>query len=157
MRHGAEHVVLYGWSTGATMALRAAARSALRDRISGLVLDSPVLELGDHPARPRHGPPHPGRAAPAGRARRPGPHRSARWPRGTTADAADPARLTVPTLILHGPADTIAPWGPSRRLAARRPDLVTLHPVPDAPHGAMWNADPATYEETLRRFLTPLM
>ncbi|WP_320779849.1 alpha/beta hydrolase family protein, partial [Streptomyces sp. CRN 30] len=41
--HGADQVVLLGWSTGATMALRTAARSALRERVSGLVLDSPVL------------------------------------------------------------------------------------------------------------------
>src|SRR5690606_828061 len=40
---GARQVVLLGWSTGATMALRAAARSPLRERIAGLVLDSPVL------------------------------------------------------------------------------------------------------------------
>ena len=32
-----------------------------------------------------------------------------------------------------------------------------MHEVADAPHGAMWNAGPAQYEETLRRFLTPLM
>ncbi|MDG4863558.1 hypothetical protein P8605_36000, partial [Streptomyces sp. T-3] len=44
IRYGAENVVLHGWSTGASMALHAAANSALRDRISGLVLDSPVLD-----------------------------------------------------------------------------------------------------------------
>lgn len=47
VRSGAEQVILYGWSTGATMAVRAAAHSALRDRISGLVLDSPVLSWED--------------------------------------------------------------------------------------------------------------
>lgn len=154
LRHGAEHVVLYGWSTGATMALLAAARSALRDRVSGLVLDSPVLDWQTTLralARARRTPgallPLAVRAAQG----RTGLHG------GRIEEAADPFRLTVPALILHGPADTIAPWAASRRLAARRPDLITLHRVPDAPHGAMWNADPATYEETLRRFLTPLM
>ena len=68
-----------------------------------------------------------------------------------------PTALHVPTLVLHGPDDALAPWQQSRELAARRPDLVTLHPVPRAPHAAMWNADPAGYEEALRRFLTPLM
>ncbi|MFI1360041.1 alpha/beta hydrolase family protein [Streptomyces sp. NPDC020898] len=157
VRHGAEHVVLYGWSTGATMALRAAAHSALADRVSGLVLDSPVLcweTTLRALARARRTPgpllPLAVRAAQG----RTGLHGG---PQGPAAEAADPARLTVPALILHGPADTIAPWAPSRRLAARRPDLITLHQVPNAPHGAMWNADPATYEETLRRFLTPLM
>lgn len=44
LRYGARRVILHGWSTGATMALHAAERSALADRISGLVLDSPVLD-----------------------------------------------------------------------------------------------------------------
>ncbi|OSC54968.1 alpha/beta hydrolase, partial [Streptomyces sp. BF-3] len=44
-----------------------------------------------------------------------------------------------------------------RELAARRADLVSLHAVPQAPHAAMWNVGPDRYEETLRRFLTPLM
>uniref|UniRef100_UPI000B16390A ATP-binding protein n=1 Tax=Streptomyces scabiei TaxID=1930 RepID=UPI000B16390A len=55
-----------------------------------------------------------------------------------------------------GADDTVAPWAPSRRLAALRPDRVTLRTVRQAPHGAMWNADPKAYEESLRRFLTPL-
>lgn len=154
LRHGAEHVVLYGWSTGATMALRAAARSALRERVSGLVLDSPVLDWQTTLRALATARRTPGALLPlAVRAAqgRTGLHG------GLVDEAADPVRLTVPALILHGPADTIAPWDSSRRLAARRPDLITLHRVPDAPHGAMWNADPAAYEEALRRFLTPLM
>ncbi|MDX2677516.1 alpha/beta hydrolase [Streptomyces soliscabiei] len=156
VRYGAERVVLLGWSTGATMALRAAADSGLRDLVSGLVLDSPVLDWRTTLralAAARHTPgpllPLAVRAAEG----RTGPHGGP----GDGDAAADPARLTVPTLILHGPDDTVAPWGASRRLAARRPDLVALHTVPQAPHGAMWNVDPAAYEEALRRFLTPLM
>ncbi|WP_330291958.1 alpha/beta hydrolase family protein [Streptomyces sp. NBC_00576] len=157
LRHGAEHVVLYGWSIGATMALRAATRSALRDRVTGLVLDSPVLDWQTTLRALATARRTPGALLPlAVRAAqgRTGLHGG---PEGTAAEATDPTRLTVPALILHGPADTIAPWTPSRRLAARRSDLITLHQVPDAPHGAMWNVDPTTYEETLRRFLTPLM
>ncbi|MDX3245181.1 alpha/beta hydrolase [Streptomyces sp. ME18-1-4] len=157
VRYGAERVVLLGWSTGATMALRAAADSGLRDLVSGLVLDSPVLDWRTTLralAAARHTPgpllPLAVRAAEGRTGLRGGP--------GDDGDAAaDPARLTVPTLIVHGPDDTVAPWGASRRLAARRPDLVALHTVPQAPHGAMWNVDPAAYEEALRRFLTPLM
>jgi pimeloyl-ACP methyl ester carboxylesterase len=154
VRYGAEKVVLHGWSTGATMALHAATHSALRDRISGLVLDSPVLSwettlraLASARRTPAALLPLAVRAA-LGRT---SPHGD------RVREVVDPARLTVPTLLVHGPDDVIAPWGPSRRLAALRPDLVTLHTVPHAPHGAMWNADPADYEETLRRFLTPLM
>jgi pimeloyl-ACP methyl ester carboxylesterase len=153
VRYGAEQVVLYGWSIGATMALRTAAHSALRERISGLILDSPVLDWGATLralASARHTP----------SALLPLAVRAAQGRTGLHGDriqeAADPGQLKVPTLIVHGPDDTIAPWGPSRRLAERRPDLVTLHTVPNASHGAMWNAAPH-YEEALRRFLTPLM
>ncbi|GLW50449.1 alpha/beta hydrolase [Streptomyces sp. NBRC 14336] len=152
--HGAEQVVLLGWSTGATMALRAAARSGLRDRVSGLVLDSPVL---DWEATLR---------ALASARRTPGALlplavRAAQGRTGLYGDHAGPEHtpdtLTVPTLIFHGPDDQVAPWNRSRRLADARPNLVALQTVRQAPHGAMWNADPTAYEESLRRFLTPLM
>ncbi|MHC0431333.1 alpha/beta hydrolase [Streptomyces sp. O3] len=154
VRYGAERVVLYGWSTGAAMALHAAAESALRDRISGLVLDSPVLdwETTLSALARAHGTPA---------AVLPLAVRAAQGRTGLRGDRlthiADPAALRVPVLLFHGPDDALAPWGPSRTLAARRPDLITLHPVHDAPHGACWNAAPAPYEEALRRFLTPLM
>ncbi|MGW6569435.1 alpha/beta hydrolase [Streptomyces sp. NPDC054975] len=154
LRRGAAHVVLLGWGTGASMALHAAAESGVRDAIRGLVLDSPVL---DREATLRN----------LAAARRvPGPLlplavRAATgrgWPHGDRLpQATDPGALRVQTLVLHGPDDTIAPWEPSLELAARRPELVTLHTVRGAPHAAMWNADPVRYEEALRRFLTPLL
>ncbi|MFF9122241.1 alpha/beta hydrolase [Streptomyces sp. NPDC014889] len=154
VRYGAERIVLHGWSTGATMALRAATRSATRDRITGLVLDSPVLNWEvtlRALARARH---TPGPLLPLA-------VRAAQGRTGLYGDrlaaATDPEGLTMPTLIFHGPGDQVAPWQLSRRLADRRPNLVALHTVPGAPHGAMWNADPEGYEEALRRFLTPLM
>ncbi|MCZ9345642.1 lysophospholipase, partial [Streptomyces sp. TRM76130] len=73
------------------------------------------------------------------------------------ARAVDHDGLDVPTLVFHGPADSVAPWQPSRRFADAHPRLVILHTVPHASHGAMWNAAPDSYEKTLRRFLTPLM
>lgn len=154
VRYGAQDVVLFGWSTGATMALRAAAHSALRARISGLVLDSPVLDrnatiraLATARRVPRALLPLVVRAAEG----------STGVPLDRPADAVDPDVLNVPILLFHGPDDIIAPWTASRSLAARRADLITLQPVPHAPHAAMWNADPPSYEEALRRFLTPLM
>jgi pimeloyl-ACP methyl ester carboxylesterase len=154
VRYGAEQVVLHGWSTGATMALRAAARSGLRGRISGLVLDSPVLDWETTLRALAAAGRTPGALLPL----------AVRAAQGRTglygdrlAQATDPDHLQVPTLIFHGPDDTVAPWKFSRRLATARPNLVALHTVPHAPHGAMWNADPDSYEEALRRFLTPLM
>lgn len=154
VRHGAERAVLHAWSVGAAMALRVADHSPQRGRISGLVLDSPVLDWQStlRGLARGHGAPAPLvplaiRAAQG----RTGLHAE------RLADSAEPAKLSVPALIFHGPDDTIAPWQDSRRLAALRPDLVTLHTVSGAGHQAMWNADPERYEEVLRRFLTPLM
>ncbi|MFJ9177642.1 alpha/beta hydrolase [Streptomyces sp. NPDC102360] len=154
VRYGARDVIVLGFSTGAAMALHATAHSALRDRIKGLVLDSPVLSWE-------------ATLRALARARRtPGPLlplavRAAQGRTGLRGDrlaqAADPRVLKVPTLLVHGPGDEVSPWALSRRLADRRPDLVTLHEVDEAPHNAMWNADPKGYEEALRRFLTPLM
>ncbi|MGY0062973.1 alpha/beta hydrolase [Streptomyces sp. LZ34] len=156
VHYGAERVILYGWSTGATMALRAAAASALRDRVSGLVLDSPVLDwqatlraLASARRIPSALLPLAIRAA-EGRA---GLHGG----RLMAAETADLDGLKVPTLIMHGPDDTVAPWGASRELAERHSELVTLHPVRHAPHAAMWNAGPEGYEDMLGRFLMPLM
>ncbi|MFC9248885.1 alpha/beta hydrolase [Streptomyces sp. NPDC057136] len=154
VRYGADSVIVHGWSTGATMALHATVNCALRDRISGLVLDSPVLDwratlraLAAARGVPAALLPLAVRAA-QGRA----------GLRGTPLlDTSLPTALHAPTLIFHSPDDTLAPWADSKTLARLRPDLVTLHAVPHAPHAAMWNADPARYEEALRRFLTPLM
>ncbi|MFF7386782.1 alpha/beta fold hydrolase [Streptomyces griseoluteus] len=152
VRYGARRVVLLGWSTGATMALHAAERSSVRDRIAGLILDSPVLGWETTLralARARH---VPGPLLPLA-------VRAAQGRAGmrTARHAAGVEPLKVPTLIIHGPDDQVAPWADSRRLAARQPGLISLHPVPKAPHAAMWNTDPTPYEDLLRRFLTPLL
>ena len=154
LRYGAENVVVHGWSTGATMALHAAVNCALRERISGLVLDSPVLDWRTTLQALASA-----RGVPA--ALLPLAVRAAQGQTGLRGaplmETSVPTALHAPTLIFHGPDDTLAPWAPSRALAALRPDLVSLHAVPQAPHAAMWNAGPARYEEALRRFLTPLM
>jgi hypothetical protein len=180
--HGARRIVLYGWSTGATMALRALHLSTLSAKVGGLVLDSPVLDwhstvsaavrsrglpralapLAVRAAEGRTGlrtARHGAHPSPQGsHLAQHGPHTASHGPHPARhTDPADPAALRVPTLIVHGPDDAFAPWSASRALARQRPDKVSLHAVPDAPHTAMWNADPADYEETLRRFLVPLM
>lgn len=154
LRYGARQVVLYGWSAGGAMALRTALRSPLRGSVAGVVADSPVLDwpvtveaLAAHRGVPRPLRPLAVRAV-LGQDRL-GPDPAVPPPGG--------AGTLPPTLILHGPDDTVAPWRTSRELAARHPEHVVLHPVGRAQHAAMWNADPQSCEEALRRFLTPLM
>lgn len=151
---GAGQVILYGWSLGATTVLQTAARSGWASSISSLVLDSPVL---DWPAGARRS------AARAG-------YRGAAAELGALAaegrtgvDLADFARLAegtdlrVPTLVLHGPDDPVAPFRAAERLAGLRPDVVSLQAFPGGDHAALWNTDPDRYEETLRRWLTPFL
>ncbi|MER6013046.1 alpha/beta hydrolase [Streptomyces bluensis] len=154
VRQGAQQVVLHGWSTGATMALRAAAHSALRERVTGLVLDSPVLSWETTLRALASARRTPGALLPLAVRAAQG-RTGMRGDRGQAAEL--PEQFKAPVLIFHGPGDTIAPWALSRGLADRHPNQVALRAVPNAPHGAMWNADPAGYEEALRRFLTPLM
>jgi pimeloyl-ACP methyl ester carboxylesterase len=151
---GAGRIVLFGWSIGATMALQAAARSSHREAICGLVLDSPVLDWRGTVRRQatRHGVPGPlaalGVRAAQGRSGV-DPQEFDRLGLGTGLD--------VPALLLHSADDTVAPVASARRLARSRNDLVVYEEFAGAEHAALWNVDGSRYEESLRRFLTPLL
>ncbi|MCE7082233.1 hypothetical protein LZF96_19315 [Streptomyces sp. ST2-7A] len=154
-RYGARRVVLIGWSAGADMALRTAAESELRDRIAGLVLDSPLLYW---PAALRalageRGVPRPlvrlARGAARGGIGLPPP-------RPTEPPSRSDGR-PLPVLVVHGSRDRVASLPAARELVARSPESVVEHTVPGAGHAAGWNVDPEGYEERLRRFLTPLL
>ncbi|MEV6972644.1 alpha/beta fold hydrolase [Kitasatospora sp. NPDC093806] len=154
LESGAGRVVLYGWSVGATIALQTAVRSTWASSIASLVLDSPVL---DWPATARKG------AARAG-FRGAAAELGALAAEGRTGvDLADFARLAegtdlrMPTLVLHGPDDPVAPFRAAERLAAHRPDVVSLQAFPGGDHAALWNTAPERYTETLRRWLTPFL
>jgi alpha-beta hydrolase superfamily lysophospholipase len=151
---GASRVLLYGWGIGATMAMQAAERSAWREMVRGLVLDSPVLDFRTSVRRKatRRGVPRAlaelGSRAAEGRA-------------GVDTVAFDRLAggdgLSAPVLLLHSPDDTLAPIAPVRRLAYRRDDIVLYREISGTEHEALWNADPHGYDEILRRFLTPLV
>ena len=151
---GAGRVVLYGWSLGATMALQTAARSAWARAVSGLILDSPVL---DWPATVRRQATSAGVSSPLAELGALAAEGRSKVDLAGFARLAGGADLQVPTLLLHSPDDAVAPWPAAALLGERRSDLVTLRPVPGAEHTALWNADPDGYEENLRRFLTPLL
>ncbi|MBO1414989.1 S9 family peptidase [Streptomyces sp. FH025] len=151
---GAGGVVLYGWSLGATMALQTAGRSAWAHAVRGLVLDSPVLDLPASARRDAARAGFTGAAAELGALAAEG---------RTGVDLADSSRLAertdlnVPTLLLHSPADRIAPFRAAERLAAARSRTVSLQSFPGAEHAALWNSAPDRYTELLRRWFTPLL
>ena len=157
--HGAREVVLVGWSMGGAIVLQLATRSWTADRVRALVLDSPVVDWRDvleHAARSNKLPQLAGRLGIAMLARP-----EARALLGVSAPIditrldwvvrADELRL--PLLLLHAGDDDVVPIGPSRRLAAARPDLVVFRDFPGAQHIKEWNADPDRWEREVARFL----
>jgi pimeloyl-ACP methyl ester carboxylesterase len=148
--HGARDVVLGGWSMGGAIALQVADRSDVASAVRGLVLDSPVVDWRDvlHHQGAARGLPSAQTGLAIGVAER-------RF--GLDLDRFDwVARakdLGVPTLLVDSDADDYVPDGPAKKLAALRPDLVTLHLVPDVGHTQAWNADPDAYDQVLTTWL----
>ncbi|MGQ7297715.1 alpha/beta hydrolase family protein [Quadrisphaera sp. KR29] len=156
---GARDVVLVGWSMGGAIVLSHLARSWTADRVRAVVLDGPVLDwrtVLQHQARLHRVPPPLGRA---GTALMGSPLARAALGVEEPLDldrldwVARAEELRVPVLLLHGDADAVVPVGPSRLLAAARPDLVTLLEFPGAGHCREWNSDPDRWEREVARFL----
>lgn len=163
LAHGARRIVLMGWSMGGGIALRTSVRSAHRDLIAGLVLDSPAVDWQDiliyH----------------ATALKAPRPMRSlAMWMMTSTVGGRlvrlhEPLalhemtpdyyaeHLTHRTQLFHALDDSTVPPAPSRRLAAMRPDLVEFEPFEGASHTREWNRDPARYERLLANYLGRLL
>ncbi|WP_323958547.1 alpha/beta fold hydrolase [Arthrobacter sp. JZ12] len=157
--HGAEDVVLFGWSMGGAICLQVADVSRYRSRIRGLVLDGPVIDWMDvltHQAELNRIP------APAGRLGQwlisnsmgrlvtglsnPLNLKSMDW-----VSRAD--QVTVPTLILHSEDDEFVPVGPSAELAERNPAFVTLERFHRARHTKEWNVDPERWDSVTAAWL----
>jgi len=159
-QHGAERIVLMGWSMGGSIVLQAVLRSAaVRERLVGVILDSPAIDwvdilrfqgtlqklppgYGDIVVRLLGGP----------------------WSGGLTGLAApisveelDPVaradELDVPILLMHSEDDGYVPIDGSRRLAAARPDLVQFEVFAGARHTKLWNHDPARWTRLVRGWL----
>ncbi|WP_456506944.1 alpha/beta hydrolase family protein [Arthrobacter sp. TE12232] len=160
--HGAERIVLFGWSLGGSMALRAADLSAHAARISGLVLVAPVL---DWATTLTYNGSSSGLPEPVTRVglRMLGA-KAGRWVAGleepidlSTLDwVARSDDLKTPTLILHGIEDKSTPVAVSERLAELRPDLVQLVRFEVPGHSLEWNGDTEKWEASVTRFLKSL-
>lgn len=152
---GATEVVLVGWSSGASIVLATAERSRVKSVITGVVLDSPVLDgarallaRGDGvPAPVRHG-------ALTLLSGRWGGILGAERLDLDPAGRVDPAALEVPVLILQSDDDGVAPPEVARAFAGARPDLVQLVPFSGARHTRLWNLDPDRWDRAVVAWLT---
>lgn len=158
--HGAEQIILLGWSMGGAISLQTADRSELADRIDSLMLVGPVINWVDvlsHQARANKIPQSVGRVAQWLLSNKAG-----RWVTGQAAPVnlrrlnwVDRAsELKHPTLIMHSRDDEFVPNGPSLKLAALRPDLVTLRTFTKAGHTREPNVDPQGFAQAVTGFLS---
>lgn len=156
---GAQRVVLAGNSTGAALALAYAYR-APADRIAGIVLDAPNIDMeatvdfgASQRSLPVVGLPIPVTVT-----------FLAKWyaslRTGVSWDTIDYVsradRLAVPTLVFHGTEDATVPLDTSLRFQEARPQFVALETVEGAGHVESWNVDPDAYEARVLEFLSAL-
>ncbi|WP_223628792.1 S9 family peptidase [Microbacterium sp. EST19A] len=147
LRHGAERVILMGWSMGGAVSLQAAVSSSYRDRIVGLILESPVIDWRTvlrYQARIA------GVRAPLpelamGALQRPLTARISGADDAISFDRLDmvarASELSAPMLILHSVDDGFVPIDSSSALQEARPDLVTMPEFSVARHTKIWNYD----------------
>ena len=159
---GAREIVLMGWSMGGATVLQALTRSPRADYVTGVILESPVVDWVvtlDFQARMR---------------RLPAPVRwgayvliRSRWGRIVTGLAepldldrmdfvARAVELDRPILLLHSVDDGFVPATASSALAAARPDIVTYEEFTIARHTKLWNFDRTRWEDAIRAWLDQL-
>lgn len=156
---GARDIVLFGWSMGGAIVLQVLDNSPLAGRVTGVVLDSAVLDWGAvlrHQARMKRLPGWLARLATElmgdTRARRlVGVHEPIDVARADWVRRAD--ELSHPMLLIHSDGDDFVPVGPAVALAARRPDLVHFERWELARHCREWNNDPGRWERAVAQFL----
>ncbi len=147
---GARDVVLGGISMGGAIIMSFLRNSALAGSARGLILDSPVLDLGSVVERVAH------RIGAPDFLRRLS-MRVASLRYGVDWAAIDylteASTLDAPVLLIHCVEDAQVPVAISDDFAASRPDLVTYERVERADHAGAWNIDPDRYEAAVRSFL----
>ena len=150
LSHGAQDVVLYGWSMGGFMVETFLRRSSNVAQTRAVVLDAPILDWHkaiDTQMHKLHFPHWFTYVVEWFASRRLGINFAAlnyeRPPRD---------RIT-PTLLFHGTADGMVPVESSDTFAQALPGLVTYLRVNGADHTQAWNVDPQAYEDALKAFL----
>jgi uncharacterized protein len=150
LTHGAERLVLVGYSMGGAIVSQFMERSPLAPRVAGLVLDAPVLDW---------------QAVLSFNATQMGfpsfLSKPVEWAIGARIDTdwdsldaiGHPDDFQLPILLFHGTEDDVVPISTSADFAEELPEWVTYFRVPKAGHTEEWNVDPRRYERRLEAFL----
>jgi alpha-beta hydrolase superfamily lysophospholipase len=160
--HGAKELVLMGWSMGGATVLQALTRSPLGRYVTGVVLESPVVDwiatldfqvaLRRLPSIVRWGV--------LQLFRKPWGGLFTGLAEPLDLDRLDFVRrareLQVPILIMHSDDDGFVPSTASRALAVARPDIVTYEAFEVARHTKLWNYDRQKWEGAISSWLEKL-
>jgi uncharacterized protein len=150
LAHGAQRVVLVGYSMGGELITQFMQRSRLSRDVSALILDAPVLDwrsLIEFNSEQLGLPGFLGMPV--------------EWmidarahPDWDSLDALEhPEDFHLPILLFHSTEDDLVPISTSDDFAAELPRWVTYYRVPVVGHTESWNLNPRLYDRRLRRFL----
>lgn len=150
VEHGAEELVLVGYSMGGAIVMSFLYESPLAKRVAGVILDSPMLNFRETVDRLAW-------------------EQGVPWFLTQVAEKLADVRfdvdwvamnylrrtdeLAAPILLFQGDADDTVPVETSDALAEARPDLVTYSRIVGAGHVRSWNTDREDYEAAVRNFL----
>jgi alpha-beta hydrolase superfamily lysophospholipase len=150
LAHGAQNVVLVGYSMGGALITQFMQRSLLSRDVAALVLDAPVLDwrsVIEYNAEQIGLPGFLGLPVEWMIDARANPD----W---DSLDALEhPEDFHQPILLFHSTEDDLVPISSSDKFAAELPRWVTYHRVPIVGHTESWNLNPRLYDRRLRRFL----
>jgi pimeloyl-ACP methyl ester carboxylesterase len=158
LEQGSDGVVIFGLSMGGGIALSFMYQSTLANRVTGLILDSPMTDFSKavdiNAAKerlPLIGLPVPQALVNAAKLIS-GIRFGVSWSRMNYLAKMD--ELTAPILLFHGTGDTVVPVSTSDELAAGRKDLIFAYMRSEGvEHCESWNFDTETYKRHLRRFM----
>ncbi len=150
LAHGAQRVVLVGYSMGGELITQFMQRSRLSRDVSALVLDAPVLDWRSLIEFNSEQVGLPGFLG-----------MPVEWmidaranPDWDSLDALEhPEDFHLPILLFHSTEDELVPISTSDKFAAELPHWVTYYRVPVVGHTESWNLNPRLYDRRLQTFL----
>ncbi|NNF64670.1 MAG: alpha/beta fold hydrolase [Acidimicrobiia bacterium] len=145
---GGTELVLVGQGMGGSIVMAFQEQSSLSSRVTGIVLDAPILDLSDTVDFVDVTIPTGFRTV----AKQLAAFRfDIRWAQLDYLRGA--STLEVPVLLFHGTQDATVPLATSEALDNLLEDLVIYRPVAGAGHGESWNVEPTEYEDAFGDFL----